>query len=954
MKKTKIKLLSLFLVSMIFCSVIPHPINKVSASFEEIPALSLEKCKKAEIYLGEKVKGTNIEIIKDENAGAGDELYAGISVYDGETSHEVSVANKLNFRFTGDFASPEDDLFLFAFRYWDYAGGGKFYLDYASEDGDGIETRVEVMKRGLMPDGSKAPKGQWRYEYVVIAGARFTQTLTNGADFKIANRAGNAFTNIEVYNLAPIAEQVAHLELGTFASEKAQVLFNLGLLEAADSKAVTALLPEKLDRQTAIYYTVKFLGLSKKAEESAIECTYSDVDTKYASSVAYAKSIGLINKSGTELGAKDIIKERELIEYYLKYFKLSTDGDIVKTSKENKIVFGADVIFQTEKEALIDNLFAIGSNVVRLISPGGKDTIIMKMLNDGIVTFNGIMQSSDPELAGKLIEEPFYCPPEERIDPWTKRKYYVLSFFGSPISRPYFTQQSFSDDNETMVFCDYNNFIYLYNIRTYMTKKIGTIIGGKANPSYVSMTFRNGTDELYYINNKKELIKYDVGDEKETLLYTLPGYVINAADISVSKDGTRVAFDIWKPNFPYSATEGTSAYYDIADNEYREKDFFDFSTVSWEGWYHMHTSMNPVHKNIILFCSGGSTIPDPFINFIRCFSWNTETDAQGPLFQEYRTTYGPKGMYMGDNNGHESWTGDGEWLIVNKAATQYSGRLYSNGTAGLMLVSPDGRDRKYVGPAKVWNYEKKKWVYSHFTHPGADPTGQRWAVSDDSNFSLFYKGEFPLMIMDTESGASYLPLARIKAGPSDYHPHPAFSQNLQYVVFGTIDDNKQGMIGWVDVSDITSLPQRGGRVELSESCEALDYEDFEYDLDKIKVNGEDAYRIRADKKMYINALNDVVWGVKKDVTFQITYLDNGVSPMKLEYVVWKDNTINQHLFKRYITIKREGKGGWKTAEVTLRGINMDNTEMLATDVKLSGSASELIIKEVTVKEAKEE
>jgi hypothetical protein len=218
--------------------------QKADASFGEMPKLSLDKCKKAEVFISDTSRGVNMEFIDGGTTDPSAETYAAITTYGGEICREVTAANKMNFKFSEDFASPEDDLFLFAFRYWDYAGGGLFYLDYASSDGPGITTRVNVSKRGSYPEGgNRADYAEWKWEYVVVAGAQFTQTLENGADFKIANRANNAFTKIEVYNLAPIKDEVALLELGTFADAKTTTLFNMGLLPFAKAADATATLP---------------------------------------------------------------------------------------------------------------------------------------------------------------------------------------------------------------------------------------------------------------------------------------------------------------------------------------------------------------------------------------------------------------------------------------------------------------------------------------------------------------------------------------------------------------------------------------------------------------------------------------------------------------------------------------------------------------------------------------
>ena len=959
MKTFKTKLLSLLCAMIMLAPLVPQLPYTAEASLETLPPLSLEKCKKAEISLREQVTGVNFELIDGGSDDPNKETFNALNTYNGEVGREVGATNKMNFKFSEEFAAPEDDLFLFAFRYWDYGGGGKFYLDYSSMDGPGTTTRVEVAKRGLLPDGTK-DVGAWRWEYVIVAGAQFTRSLDTGADFKIANRAPNCFTDMIVYNLEPIADEVALLELGTFAADKTKSIFNFGLLPEYEKVAdAQAAIVNKLPREAAIHYTVKFLGHSKRAEEANLECPYKDVAPEYQKTVAYAKELGIIDNETDTLGAQEIIKERELLEYYFKYLGLPTDGDIIKAAQEKKIVYGADCIFQPEKEALYDNLFAIGSNILKVNAPGKDEMIVMDLIDQGIVTFSGIIQSNDEVIMNKFLEEPFYLEPIENIDPVTQRKWYELNFFGASISRPYMTQQTFSDDNETIVFCDLTGYIFIYNIRTHYGKKIGEIsMSGPLNPNYVSMTFRNGTSELYYINKQNHLCMYDVKTDKTTVLFDeLPSSVKTVADVQITNDGTRMSFDA-SINVPGKGSVMTSAVFDIPTKELFIKDFYDFTESSGIGYYAMHTAINPVYTDVVTFASGGNyTGPGLYDSFQRMYRWNVATGEQGNFFDEYKTDIVSNyGRDYGEQNGHESWTLNGEWLIVNKASSQYKGVPYANGYPGIVLISPDGRDRKYYGEARVWNPVTKAWIHCTFTHPCGDPTGERWMAADASTNRMFGPNHWTLIMMDSESGAAYMPLARIPLGPSDYHPHPAYSQNLQYIAIGLIDlETQVGEIGWVDVSDITSVPQDGQRITLSESCETIDYhsltENFKHDLDIIEVDGETAYKVPFGKQMFVNVFNDVIWGTNENVTFEIEYLDNGISPIKIDYVRWNGKGINQHLSERSVTIPRTGKGGWQTATVTINDINMDNTERLATDIRISGAVSDIVIKTVRAKKA---
>ena len=189
-----------------------------------------------------------------------------------------------------------------------------YYLDYSSKEDPTQTVRQNVYKRGNKEEGAK-----WRKEYVVVIGASFCHQLENGADFWIANRANNAFAKIEVYNLAPIKDELATLELGRFGEDKAQILINLDLFSLSEGETVKTELSKQMNREQTIDYIIKTLGLSEKAKGAGVNCSYTDVAEVYRDSVEYAKQIGVLREDSSVLNANERIKERELIEYYLNF-----------------------------------------------------------------------------------------------------------------------------------------------------------------------------------------------------------------------------------------------------------------------------------------------------------------------------------------------------------------------------------------------------------------------------------------------------------------------------------------------------------------------------------------------------------------------------------------------------------------------------------------------------------
>lgn len=935
----KIRLITLVLCVALILPMLP---NIVFASFENVPELSLDKCKKVEITLGDTVSGNGMQLID----GGGDDpsklTYNRVTTYGGTVCREITKANQMQYKFDEGFATAEDELFLFVFNYWDYNGGGMFFLDYTTAEGI---NRINVSKRGTIEEG-----GKWRVESAVVSGAQFTHNSEYGYDFYIANRANNAFTKIEVYNLSPIKDELKYTELGVYGTNKAQILFNMGLLDAESINDVNAQLGEKLTRESAIAKIVSILGYKKEAASSDIVCKFSDVSEENKKLIAYASNLGIIKNNNTLLGADEEITQRELVEYFLNYFKIPYGNDVIQTARENKLVSAADYIFQPEKTAMYDNLICLAFNASKKTLSDTGVTVINDMLNRGVITIDNIIQSGDAELTREIVEKPIYCPPKKVIDEETGRPYYILEFFGLSIMKPYFTQRAFTLDNERFVFCDYNGFIYEYNIKTYYAKKIA-----ETPYKYTCISMAFDTNSLYYVNRANEIMKMDMDTYEETLIYKLSARVTGVNDISITKDETVIGLDIFYVDPEITGNPRRSAWYDVTTGEFNVTPFHDFTVTAGyptPSYYEMHACINPIYNNLLFYAMGGNDSPlITGVSFDRAWIYNTETGEDKKFLDEYKIGYAPQGKNYGEQNGHESWTCDGEWMVLNKAHCQYNGITYCVGEYGLLLLGKDGRERKYLGNART----EFQWgtVQPNYTHPGASAADPRWIVVDTDPF--LNRDKTFLFLVDADSGKIRLLGMPPTDYQSDFHNHPMTSANGEIVLFGvSYKGEGVGCIGWMDISDLVNLPPDGERVELSETCEALDFKGFEYDLEQEEIDGEKVFRIKDDKKMYLNVYNDAIWGRKKDVTLSITYLDTGIAPVKLEYIVWNDDHLTKSIEWKSTSFNRTGTGKWKTTDITIKDANMDNMGLIATEMKVSGVGSDLVIKEITAKEFSEE
>ncbi len=517
-------------VSILLSFILIMPVG-VSASYAGGVSKDwdISGAKMAQITLGNTIVSDNIELIDGGESDFGIVTANKRTKYGDRECREVYLANKMSFKVDDSFAADGDNLFLFEFEYWDYSGAGMFYLDYANEEAPGSSTRVNVYKRGVPGTPS-----QWRKEAVLVSGVNFNHSLDFGADFQIANRANNAFTNIKIYNLSPIAYKLSDVDCGVNNEKAAKILFDLGLLQAENAEEISKKLGETLIREKAVQLVMKCLGLEKEALEKNLPCPYKDVTNEYAPYVALAKSLGIIDNDTSTLGAQQPLSQRELISYYLRFFKVSTTNDNVeKSAKEHKLIRGANYIFQMEKNATYDNLAALSYNSLKKATPETGELMIITLLKHNAVSLADIIKCGDKEFYDKIFEKPVYCEPVEVTDNMSGRKWYYIDFFGASIMRPYFTQQSWTADNERFIFSDENKFIYVYNTKTYMIQKIGEYF---ASSDFTLMTMAPKSNNFYFVNTKKQIIKMDMDTYEETVVVQLPDGIYLATDLGVSKN----------------------------------------------------------------------------------------------------------------------------------------------------------------------------------------------------------------------------------------------------------------------------------------------------------------------------------------------------------------------------------------------------------------------------------
>ena len=314
--------------------------------------------------------------------------------------------------------------------------------------------------------------------------------------------------------------------------------------------------------------------------------------------------------------------------------------------------------------------------------------------------------------------------------------------------------------------------------------------------------------------------------------------------------------------------------------------------------------MNPVYKNLILFFHANTGTRD------RIWMIDTETDECKNLYvqKNYSQTM------AGESVSHETWTWDGERIAM--AINNLGERMM--GANGAVSINKYGKDRRVMS---------REYAYLHM---GVSPISDRWMVCDTS-----YNGiDTKIILVDGYSGQAHV-LATVNQNNRDSiaHGHPSFSTDGKKVYFGMYnDDYSTAGIGIIDVSDIIENAPDREIISLSENCQTESVDGFLYSLKEITENGKTVYETEAGKHININYLGEE--SPYTTSTIEIEYYAEDAEAV-IEYYEWHDytETAVATFGTKTVEIPLEN-GGWKTAKVTIDGINFEGYADLGGDFTL--------------------
>jgi oligogalacturonide lyase len=317
-------------------------------------------------------------------------------------------------------------------------------------------------------------------------------------------------------------------------------------------------------------------------------------------------------------------------------------------------------------------------------------------------------------------------------------------------NHPYFTTESFVDDNSALIFSRRAGKKQLYKLNllngemTQMTDadNLGNI---EHLPQFKTVWYLDG-DKLHSLNTTTF---------QATDVYGFEDFQSHVGSFSVTCDGRWFVFAIDRSD----GKSGTCEYGPFAIYKLNLQDKSITKITPDLGFNISHVQANPTDPKLVLFCWQWDAPGRPRLvgaSPIRMWWVNIDGSDGGPFAQPF-----------GLHRTHEAWTPDGKFVT-------YSGDFRfgpQKGREVLGIQSLDGTtDALY--DATVWHAhqnmfkDNKHWVADLHNH-------------DDRLLTLFERGE------GTKLKSTVLFRHASSWDGQSSHPHPRFSPNGRYILFST-------------------------------------------------------------------------------------------------------------------------------------------------------------------------
>ncbi len=912
----------------------------------------------AYVIFSKETQMSGMRYLEPNGAARNDELYSEQTVFNGVDCRQVYKENYLYLDLNDDFADENDRVFSLTFDYWDYGGGGYFYIEYLPR-GEIEHKSIQVLKLGLDENGVKTA-GTWFRVTVYVDDACFTGQMAHGTDFRIRSGAYNAFSKIEVRNLSRNVGEDENL--GVYNANKANSLHQLGMFDGfGEGEAFEPCLEKELTREEALVQMIKSYNLTEEAISKNLKSSFEDVSEEAAPYIGLAEALGVIEK-GTKLGAKEKFSQQELLVWYLRL--LGADESEWKDNPyeaawEYGLLNPSCMIFQPEKNADVDAFVVLAVNIFAMENKKTGYNPFTSLFEQGVYTTQTIADVNDDGIWNWLLQNQFTVPRKTVVDEYSGRTYHKLSFLGQAAIKDYYTQNCMSMDMKKLYFRTADLKLYEYDMETEQCRYIGDLM----REWNQMVTPQNN---LWYLNKKGQIMKVDLTTYEQTVMGELPEWQKRAAPtmLQVNNDESKVSFQ-WTDNSGEIDTNNFARIpvFDLKTKEWDLSHVWGFKT-SWFTPNHQCINPNPKYSNYVFFAHEGYSTDArtgaQTPQYDRVWMVDTDSDSYYNAFVQKWFVQPKDGDvttgFTGEGSVHEAWTNDGEWLLAVKNRNSRDGLERQIGPGRAVMMRPDGSEKRYIPADYSFTHENG--------HSGAGivhcmaSNDNRWLVAD-STYSSSNKWS-DLYLIDTYSGATYF-LARLPETSLDPgHIHPQFSPDDQKVIFGLwSEDLTHAQIGWMDVSDIVNNPPEGGQYDISDSCKTFGYKGFDHYVTPVyNASGKQSgIKIPGGNQMYVDVKADVIESDNTPAVVSITYKDDSTLPIKFAYYTWNvnGNDDSNRLAEHVKYISRNGTGRTITKTFELDDICLGNMEILGSDFRIGavGADATIISVDVSVSDKEE-
>ena len=668
--------------------------------------------------------------------------------------------------------------------------------------------------------------------------------------------------------------------------------------------------------------------------------------TLYDAKLLYNICNGKISDKIQESDKGICIKQGEIVKLFLQLFNFDAGDNPIETARSVGLLDADDNFTDNELNATYYDLAYVVYNCITYdTTPNDSNSelpVFKTMLENKVLDglgFDGVKALRNSAMLDTFLygvkKYPYTVMEGGMYEPVD---YYYVNYFGSELSRPYFSQQQWSRDGKSFIATIRHTgankyYLYVYNIETQTFRYIDTI-----NTS--NGCFMGDDDFVYYTKWQEdgssivEIWKSPIdGSGERQHLYTLPESV-RPVMLHVTNDGKYLSAEVSR-NIIFDIPEGTTPIFRInLENKTYDYTYYGYNYSNIVN----HVQINPEYENLMFFAHETDIDSGYYYTDI-------QERASFVDIETGKATHVAPGLVENSDRAilfftHENWSYNGEYLYI----TNLGGYGENTPKNGIVRVNKDGSHRQFFYSNLIRDSKYGGWGLGiNHSYPSGD---DRYFILDSSW----------VYFMSAETNQVF-PICRVNGTDSKSHPHPVIARHKYIANWTMLDANDVMGISWYDFTDIDkSKLAAGGRYKFSDSVENIRYHEsrsyapeLSCDTEEIAFNGKTALYAKSSKNIYLDINEDIIDTVNGSVKITFDYYDNTSSPLVLTYTKGVENDNDLCYFENMTKeIERRGTNSWKTAEIIIESGNFQDIGTYGTDFHISGGNTAAYIANIKV------